>query len=85
MREDDKITEVEYQDAMAQEIKLHVKKKKSKNYIETYARYCAIRALMENQGFVFRYEFSSDADRKEYEKEYNELYSSCESSLLTAG
>lgn len=85
MKEDGKITEVEYQDAMAQEIKLHVQKKKSKNYIETYARYCAIRALMENQGFVFRYEFSSDADRKEYEKEYNELYTSCESSLFTAG
>lgn len=85
MREDEKITEVEYQDAMAQEIKLHVQKTKSKNYIETYAKYCTIRALMENQGFVFRNEFSSDADRKEYEKEYNELYESCESSLFTAG
>ena len=36
-------------------------------YVETYAYYCAVRALMELQGFTFQTDFATTEERDTYE------------------
>lgn len=85
MLDDNKILIEEYQSATNEEIMLNMQKKKKQDYVETFARYSAIQALMESQGFEFRYDFDSDEDRKQYEENYNDLYQQCEQSMYSAG
>lgn len=85
MYKDGNISEAEYDQALSEKIKVKTKKPDRNNYVETYIFYCATRALMEQQGFVFKTEFESDADKKEYDKEYNELYAKCQKSLYYGG
>ncbi len=72
----------------AKEEKIKLKRKKGikkNNYVETFVNYCAIRALMKQQGFEFQYYFDSEKEEKKYNKEYKKLYRECESSLYTSG
>lgn len=85
MLDDNKILIEEYQSAIDEKITLNMQKRKRQDYVETFARYSAVQALMESQGFEFRYEFDSDAEKKEYEENYNELYQQCEQSMYSAG
>ena len=86
MLEDDKISGQAYSEAKEQAITLTRPEALTKNdYVETYTYYCATRALMETEGFEFRYDFSSDDDREAYERAYNELYSDCQKRLYTGG
>lgn len=85
MLDDNKILIEEYQSAVDETITLNMQKRKKQDYVETFARYSAVQALMESQGFEFRYEFDSDAEKKEYEENYNELYQQCEQSMYSAG
>lgn len=55
------------------------------NYVDTYAYYCATRALMENEGFKFKYYFDSDDEEKEYDASYDEMYSYCQKKLYSDG
>lgn len=81
-----KITDVEYSEAYYEEIKLKKSTQlKRQSSVETYVYYCATRALMAKQGFVFRTEFKSDKDREEYDEAYSELYKECNASLYNAG
>ena len=75
MYEDGKISRREYKDARQETIVLSTAEP-TKRYdaVETYACYCATRALMEQQGFEFRTDFSSEEDRKTYEDAYQEQY-----------
>lgn len=82
---DKKITQEEHDQAVAEVIKLKVKTLKKNNYVETYVNNSAIRALMKTQGFVFRNEFKSDAEREEYKDLYNQYYEQCQQSLYQAG
>lgn len=80
------ISAAEYSDAYYQDIILDPAEDiKSQDYLTSYAISCATKALMAKQGFEFRYEFSSDADRAEYDKEYGEVYDECHKSLYTSG
>ncbi|MGN0341938.1 MAG: transglycosylase domain-containing protein [Roseburia sp.] len=86
MREDKKITYSAYTEAKQEEIILNPSEKSIVNSsVETYVSYCATRILMEQQGFVFRTEFDSAEQQQQYEKEYDELYASCNASLYTGG
>ncbi|WP_310602817.1 transglycosylase domain-containing protein [Anaerosporobacter sp.] len=85
MNEDGKISDAEYQEAYNQEIVLDRKKINKKDYVETYVNYCATRALMQEHGFTFRYEFESDEDAADYKERYSTLYSECQQSLFRAG
>lgn len=85
MLDDSKIMLEEYEYAIAEDIQLSEQKTKKQDYVETFARHSATRALMQAQGFQFRYSFSSDEDKKNYQEEYNELYEQCEQSLYTGG
>lgn len=85
MVEDGSITEAAGALAKAEEVTLNRPTKTKNNYVETYAYYCAVRALMEVQGFTFQTDFATTEERDTYEKEYQELYDTCERALYTAG
>ena len=80
------ISSAEYSDAYYSDIVMNPAKEiKNQNYLTTYAVSCATKALMQKQGFEFRYEFSSDADRSSYDAEYKDMYEECYKLLHTAG
>lgn len=85
MWEAEKITKAEYDASVKEEIILETPRVSRHNYVETYVYYCAIRALMERDGFIFRTEFSGDTDRAAYEERYNEAYSYWQKKLYTGG
>lgn len=86
MLSDGKITELDYARAMAEEISLERPAVIAKNdYVETYAYYCAARALMKQEGFVFQNKFSSSYEKEQYQKEYVEVYNECENRLRSGG
>lgn len=85
MSEDGKITQQEYEEAVAEEMVLVSASVTRHNYVETYARYCAIRALMEQDGFTFRVSFSSEADKEAYEESYEAAYAYWQQKLYTGG
>ena len=75
----------EYKEALDTEIVLVKKKQKKNDYIETYAYRCATHAIMEHEGFVFRYIFEDSEDRARYEENYNNWYTRCQRKLFTGG
>ena len=88
MREDGKITQAEYEKAVSEEIVLNVSQSDDtvkNNYVDTYAYFCATEALMENEGFKFKYYFDSTDDEKKYDESYDELYSYCQKKLYSEG
>ncbi|MDD6207168.1 MAG: PBP1A family penicillin-binding protein [Clostridiales bacterium] len=85
MKDDGWITESEYNEAVNEEIKLKRGTVKKKNYVETYVYSCATKALMKEQGFTFRNTFTSSKDRKNYNEEYDEMYTRCQKELYTGG
>lgn len=86
MRNDGKISEMKYAEAVVERITLKRPEALAKNdYVETYTYYCAARALMENEDFEFRYTFNSPEEEAFYDEAYNELYTECQKKLYTAG
>ncbi|MDF2472602.1 MAG: hypothetical protein K0R21_384 [Anaerocolumna sp.] len=85
MYEDGRINEQEYKSARTEEIEIVLKKATKNNYIDTFVFYNATRALMAEEGFEFRYEFENEADKKQYEDEYYELYNQFQKSLFYEG
>lgn len=74
-----------YQAAIAEEIHLDIPVNEKSDYVETFVYYCATRALMEKDGFEFRYQFDSDEDRKSYTEAYESAYNSTQKTLFTSG
>ena len=85
MYEDGKISESAYRMAKAEEITLDRPEHAKNNYVETYTYYCAIRLLMEQEGFVFRTEFETEEDKEAYFERYNDMYAQFQKKLYTAG
>ena len=86
MQEDGKISEVAYANAIVEDIVLeHGETVEKNDYVETYAYYCAVRALMELEGFEFRYTFATEAERDAYDARYDEMYAECQRKLYTGG
>lgn len=85
MLNDEKITQADYDAATAEEIILGKSSISRHNYVETFVNYCAVRALMEQDGFIFRTRFSGDVDREAYEERYNTSYSYWQQKLFTGG
>ena len=82
---DGKITEAQASKAKSEEIKLKAPKVEKSSYALTFALDRAVKALMKSEGFNFRYSFNSDEDRKAYNENYNEVYSSCQTRLYSGG
>ena len=86
--EDEKITNEQYLEAVMEEIVLSQPQKESilwNNYVDTYAYHCATKAMMENEGFEFRYYFDTEQEEAAYDAEYDELYAACQKKLHTGG
>lgn len=86
MLADGKISEKNYTSAVEETIILERPPAVQKNdYVETYAFYCATRALMENEDFVFQNEFATKDEETAYNEAYSALYEECQKKLYTAG
>lgn len=85
MYENEIISYADYEDALNEPINLVRQKFNKKNYVETFAYHCAIRALMKEEGFVFCNSFADEQDRKDYEEAYNEMYYRYQKKLYTGG
>lgn len=79
------ITSLEYYQAIEEDIVLTSDIDERYNYIETYVFKCATKALMKENGFVFRYEFEDAEDEAAYKELYNTYYSEYQTSLFTGG
>ncbi len=82
------ITEEEYEAALEEEIVIQEKSttlNPDYNYETTYAIDCAVRYLMELDGFEFRYEFSSDSAYEDYQDAYDEQYELEKTNLYAGG
>ncbi|MDD6058488.1 MAG: PBP1A family penicillin-binding protein [Clostridiales bacterium] len=86
MRKDGKISKTDYAAAVVEPIVLERPSEPGKNdYVETYAYYCAARALMEKENFHFLYQFDSEEQRRDYEERYSSLYEACLRKLYYGG
>ncbi len=79
------ISEKEYTEALKEKIKLNQEKSDKNNYVETYTYHSAIRALMQANGFVFRYQFDTEDDEAAYEEEYYDMYYRYQKELYIRG
>lgn len=82
---DGKISKAEAIKAKSEEIKLKAPKVEKSSYALTFALDRAVKALMKSEGFNFRYSFNSDEERKAYNENYSEVYSSCQTRLYSGG
>ncbi len=85
LRDDEKISEEEYELAVAETITLERPVTAKNNYAETYIYYSAVCKLMEANGFEFRYHFDSKEERDEYDEAYRALYQEYQKKLYTGG
>ena len=85
MKNDGEITEKEYREAIAQKIVMHSQEKPYNDYLETFAVFCSVRALMERDGFAFRFQFSSEAEKDRYLDEYSDSYAYWQQELYRGG
>ncbi|PFF51730.1 MULTISPECIES: transglycosylase domain-containing protein [Bacillus cereus group] len=89
MKELGYIGEKEYKEAVAEELGLNVNPNTINNQIEgsalTYAIDNAVKVLMEEDGFNFRYQFKDDADRKAYFEKYQEKYDEMRQKIVMGG
>ncbi len=85
MYEDGKILADTYEKETAEKLTLNRPKRQKNDYVETYTYYCATRALMEQNGFEFRSDFTDQADEEAYNEAYEEQYADCQKTLFTGG
>ncbi|MDE6312929.1 MAG: PBP1A family penicillin-binding protein [Lachnospiraceae bacterium] len=86
MFEDGKITAQQCQEAKDYTITLdNMEVKSAGTYVDSYVNYCATRALMEKDGFVFQNKFDSDEAESAYKKSYQESYDRWSEQLVSGG
>lgn len=76
MLQQKKITSSEYNQAKNTPLVLNIKpaEKVEENYASSYAVDCAVKAMMQENGFSFKYLFNSDKEKTKYEQEYKDTY-----------
>ncbi|GHU43645.1 penicillin-binding protein 4 [Clostridia bacterium] len=85
MNADGKISSSTCAMAVSEYINLERPEKKKNDYVETYTYYCAARALMSKEGFVFQTNFATEGEQKAYNAAYNGAYSRCQKKLYQDG
>lgn len=85
MRDANKITQAEYEAAIAEDIVLSKKSIVRHNYVETYAKYCAVRALMKQDGFVFQTNFETNDKKLAYQEKYEASYDYWQQQMYSGG
>ncbi len=83
----EKISKEEYEAALAEEIAVdsHEMPVYQTSWEISYAIHCVTEELMEKDGFDFRYEFGSDAEKASYQEQYDAAYAEKRSTLFTHG
>ena len=79
------ITEEEYAAAVSKEIHIQKPTYEYNDYETTYAADCAVRYLMELDGFRFEYEWDTMAEYESYQEVYNDTYAAYKHKLYTGG
>lgn len=82
---DGKLSREEYLLAAAEEIVLCPQEQPYNDYLETFAVFCAVRALMEKNGFSFCYKFTEEGAKDTYLKYYSDSYNYWQQKLFTGG
>lgn len=86
MLKDEKITESQCAEAKQETITLsNMEIHSAGTYVDSYVNYCAVRALMESNGFVFKNEFADEAEEEEYKALYDEEYNNWSEKLMSGG
>lgn len=85
MVNDGKLSREDYDAAKQEEIVLCPKEEPYNDYVETFALFCATRALMEENGFPFCYSFAEDAAKDTYLEYYEESYAYWQKQLYNGG
>lgn len=86
MLEDGKITQSQCLEAKQENITLsNMEVHSAGTYVDSYVNYCATKALMEKNGFVFKNEFSNEAEEKEYKALYEEEFDKWSQKLMSDG
>ncbi|MDD6571992.1 MAG: transglycosylase domain-containing protein [Thermoflexaceae bacterium] len=55
------------------------------SYVYTYVTYCAVRYLMEQNGFVFKNDFATEEELENYDKSYDAWYTYYQQALYSGG
>ena len=79
------IDDEEYKAAINEEIVIEKQVFEFNNFQTTYAVDCAVRYLMEQNGFEFKYVFKNNAEYSNYEKEYDLAYDEAKQELYNGG
>ncbi len=79
------ITQEDHDRAVAETITIEKPDYGFHNYETTYAIDCAVRYLMELDGFEFQYGFRSNQAYKDYSERYDEAYAIAKEELYTGG
>ncbi|MCI5480034.1 MAG: penicillin-binding protein [Lachnospiraceae bacterium] len=74
MKEQGYLDQEDYDTACRENPKILEKKSEWNNYESSYALDCAVRCLMEQDGFAFCYYFGSDDEYKSYRENYEKAY-----------
>jgi len=85
MYHDGKLDREQYLEACREDIVLCPGEEPYNDYVETFALFCATRALMEENGFPFCYSFVDDAAKDTYLKYYEESYAYWQKQLYNGG
>jgi len=85
MMNDGKLSREDYYAARQEEIVLRPQEDSHNDYVETFAIFCATRALMEENGFPFCYSFADDAAKDVYLEYYEESYAYWQKQLYNGG
>ena len=85
MLEMEYITQEEHDAAVEEEIVIQRPDYGFHNYETTYAVDCAVRYLMELDGFEFEYGFTSDKEYEQYSEQYDQAYAAARQELYIGG
>lgn len=77
MRQDNYITEDQYNKAINYKIVLNPEKYTGNVWVESYAIDNAAKVLMQLKGFQFKNTFDTQQDRDNYNKDYSNVYNGC--------
>ncbi len=83
------ISESALSEALSEEITVSEPKRNSSdrvnNYQTTYALHCAVKYMMQDEGFTFQYDFDSEEAYKSYQEQYDAWYSDVRDRIYTGG
>ena len=86
MYKNDKISEEEYKDALAEVIKVDSHSKTyEQSWSRSYAIHCVVEEMMRADGFEFKYDFPLVTDREDYEELYDATFAEYREKLFLSG